>query len=259
MARKELASSSFPSNFNPPSSNNDSSENNHSMFPTHPDNPFSKRGGNNKFMVSIPPTITNNNDTLVMPQPSSAAPSSHRYMDLPQDPSEDVTKSSSRKRTGRPLGSKNRPKAHIIVEEDTQTLTELVGLEIPIGEDIAENIIKYAQQRQVNITVSRGFVLISNVVLLYPISRVPLLSIEGPIHMTTLFGTYINPNCQCTPTQFVTHLPCSSFTVYFSSPNEYAFGGVVGGKITAASVIFINVTLTRKIVIHEVVSTNINV
>ncbi|CAL5191434.1 unnamed protein product [Lathyrus oleraceus] len=121
MAGKELASSSFPSNFNPPNSNNDSSENNSSTFPTHPSNHFSRMGDNNEFMVSTTPINTNKNDTLVMPQPSS-----DRYMNLPQDPSEDLIKSSSRKRTDRHLGSKNRPKAHIIAEEDTQTFTELV-------------------------------------------------------------------------------------------------------------------------------------
>ncbi|CAK8540987.1 unnamed protein product [Lathyrus sativus] len=253
MAHKEFASS-FPSNSNPSNSNNDSSGNNPNVFPTHSNNPFSMMGGNNEFTVSFTPTNTNNNDTLVMPQPSS-----DRNMDLPQDPPEDLTKSSSRKRMGRPLGSKNKPKTRIIIEEDTQTFTELVGLEIPIGEDVVETIIKFAQQRQANITVSRGFGLISNVTLLDPISRVPLLPIEGPVHMTSLFGTYINPKCQCTPPQYITHLPCSSFTVYLSSPNGYVFGAVVGGKITAASVILINATLTRKIAFHKTVTTNRNV
>ncbi|XP_058766819.1 AT-hook motif nuclear-localized protein 17-like [Vicia villosa] len=180
-------------------------------------------------------------------------------MDLSQDPPEDFTRSSSKKRMGRPLGSKNKPKPHIVIEEDTQNFTELVGLEIPIGEDIVEHIIKYAQQRHANIRVLRGFGLISNVTILDPVTRDPLLPIEGPIHMTSLFGTYINPNCQCSPPQFIAHPPCSSFTVYFSSPNAYVFGGVVVGKITAASVIFINATLSRKTAFHKTVSTNRNV
>ncbi|XP_058761218.1 AT-hook motif nuclear-localized protein 29-like [Vicia villosa] len=260
MAHKEFASSSFPSN-----SNNDSLENNPDMFSIHLDNPLSRVGCNNEFTVSNTTTNTNNNDTLVMPLPSSTQPSfgryvdqpsSGRYVDQPQDPPEDPTKSSSKKRMGRPLDSKNKPKPHIIIEEDTENFTELVGLEIPIGEDIVEYIIKYAQQRQANIIVSRGFRLISNVTILAPGSRDPLLPIEGPIHMTSLFGTYINPNCQCSPPQFIAHPTCSSFSIYFSSPNGYAFGGVVGGKITAASVIFINATISRKTTFHKANSTN---
>ncbi|KAL5082681.1 hypothetical protein RYX36_011102 [Vicia faba] len=216
-------------------------------------------GRNNEFMVSNTTTNTINNDISVMPMSSSAQPSSSRHVDLPQDPPEDLTRSSFKKRIGRPLGSKNKPKEHIIIEEDTQNFTELVGLEIPIGEDIVEYITKYAQRRQANITVSRGFGLISNVTILDPVSREPLLPIEGPIHMTSLFGTYINPNCQCSPTQFIAHPLCSSFTVYFSSSNGYVFGGVIGGKITAASVIFINATLSKKAVFHKAVSANINV
>ncbi|XP_058761205.1 AT-hook motif nuclear-localized protein 28-like [Vicia villosa] len=215
--------------------------------------------GNNEIMVSHTTTTTNNNDTLVMPPSSSSQLSSDRYMDLRQDPPKVIPKSSTKKRMGRPLGSKNRPKARVIVEEDKETFTEVVTLQIPLGEDIVEHIIKYAQQRQANIIVSRGFGLISNITFLDPVSRVPLLPIEGPVHMTSLFGTYINPNCECPPRKFITDPPCSSFTVYFSSPNGYVFGGIVGGKVKAAGVILINATLVWTTLFHRAISSNRNV
>ncbi|CAL5191433.1 unnamed protein product [Lathyrus oleraceus] len=258
MTHKEFASSSFPSKSISSNSNNDFSGNNPSIFSTHSNNLFSTVGGNKKLIVSHT-TTTTNNDILMMPSSSSAQPSFDRDMDFPQNPPKNPSKSSSKKRMGRPLGSKNRPKTHIIIEENRETFTEVVTLQISAGEDIVENIIKYAQRRQTNIIVSRDFGLISNITFLDPVSRVPLLPIEGPVHMTSLFGTYINPNCECPPRKFISHPPCSSFTIYFSSPNEYVFGGIVGGKVTAAGVILINATLVRKTTFHREVSSNKNV
>ncbi|CAI8592161.1 unnamed protein product [Vicia faba] len=99
-------------------------------------------------------SLTNNSDTLVKPMSSSSQPPSGRYVDHHQDPLEDLRKSFSKKQMGRPLGSKNKPKACIVIEEDTQNFIEWVGLEIPIREDIVVNIIKHDQQLQHNIIVS---------------------------------------------------------------------------------------------------------
>ncbi|KAL5082680.1 hypothetical protein RYX36_011101, partial [Vicia faba] len=82
------------------------------------------RWGKSEFMVYNAATNSNNNDTLVMPMSSSAQPPSGRYMDHHQDPLEDVTKSFSKKRMGRPLGSKNKPKTCIVIKEDTQNFIE---------------------------------------------------------------------------------------------------------------------------------------
>ncbi|CAK8566796.1 unnamed protein product [Lathyrus sativus] len=203
-------------------------------------------------------TTTNNNDTLLMPPPSPTQTFSNGHTDLPQDPREKTTKSSSKKRKGRPQGSRNKPKPRIIIEENKEALTEVVTIKICVGEDIVKTIINYAIQRQVDIVVSRGFGLVTNVTLLDPISCVPLLPIEGPLHMTSLFGTYVNPNCDCAPLQFIANPPCSSFTIYFSGINGHVFGGVVGGKVIAAGVTFINATLVKKITFSRAVSIKSN-
>ncbi|XP_058783544.1 AT-hook motif nuclear-localized protein 16-like [Vicia villosa] len=199
-------------------------------------------------------TTTNNNETLLMPPTSSAQTFSNGYTDLPQDPREETTKSSSKKRKGRPQGSRNKPKSRIIIKENREALTEVVTIKISVGEDIMEALINYAIRRQTDIVVSRGFGLVCNVTLLDPVSCVPLLPIEGPLHMTSLFGTYVNPNFDCIPPQFIANPPCSSFTIYFSGINGHVFGGVVGGKIIAAGVIFINATLVKKTAFHRAVS-----
>ncbi|KAL5076360.1 hypothetical protein RYX36_015344 [Vicia faba] len=202
-------------------------------------------------IVSRPTTTNNDNDdTLLMPPPSYAQTFSNGYMDLSQNPKEEITK----KRKGRPQGSRNKPKSRIIIEENTEALAEVVTIKICVGEDIVETLVNYAIRRQVDIVVSRGFGLVCNVTLLDPVSCVPLLPIEGPLHMTSLFGTYVNPNCECVPSQFIANPPCSSFTIYFSGINGHVFGGVVGGKVIAAGIIFINATLVKKTTFHRAVS-----
>ncbi|KAL5082676.1 hypothetical protein RYX36_011097 [Vicia faba] len=75
-------------------------------------------------MVSYTATNSNNSDTLVKPISSSAQPPSDRYVDHHQDPLEDLRKSFSKKQMGRRLGSKNKPKTCIVIEEDTQNFIE---------------------------------------------------------------------------------------------------------------------------------------
>ncbi|KAL5082677.1 hypothetical protein RYX36_011098, partial [Vicia faba] len=81
-------------------------------------------GGNNEFMVSNTATKSKNSVTLVMPMSSSPQPSSGGYVDHHQDPSEDLTKSFFKKRMGRCLGFKNKPKTCTVIEEDTQNFIE---------------------------------------------------------------------------------------------------------------------------------------
>ncbi|XP_050884938.1 AT-hook motif nuclear-localized protein 29-like [Lathyrus oleraceus] len=203
-------------------------------------------------------TTDNNNDTLLMPPPSPAQTFSNEYIDLSQDPRKKIPKSSSKKRKGRPQGSRNKPKPHVVIEGNIEAFTEVVTIKICVGEDIVKTLINYAIRRQADIIVSRGFGLVTNVILLEPISCVPLLPIEGPLHMTSLFGTYVNPNCDYVPLQFIANPPCSSFTIYFSGINGHVFGGVVGGKVIAAGVIFINATVVKKTTFHRAVSIESN-
>ncbi|GAU36378.1 hypothetical protein TSUD_151450 [Trifolium subterraneum] len=68
---------------------------------------------------------------------------------------------------------------------------------------------------------------------------------EGPFHMTSLFGTYINVNSDDVPPQFITNPPHSSFSICFTNNDGKIFGGIVGGRIIADDVVYVNAIITN--------------
>jgi len=58
----------------------------------------------------------NNEDMMIL---SLEQPSSSGYVDLPLEPTQNITRSSSKTPRGRPFGSKNKPKPHIITNKNT--------------------------------------------------------------------------------------------------------------------------------------------
>ncbi|KAK2441961.1 AT-hook motif nuclear-localized protein [Trifolium repens] len=115
---------------------------------------------------------------------------------------------------------------------------EVILIEIPHGEDIVERIIQYAQHREANITVLNASGPVSGVTL-----HSPNLPIEGPVYMTNLSGTYINSNFDDVPPRFIADLPHSSFSICFSNNDGQVFGGIVGGPIIAADVIYVKAAI----------------
>ncbi|CAJ2640866.1 unnamed protein product [Trifolium pratense] len=116
---------------------------------------------------------------------------------------------------------------------------EPITLEIPSGEDIAESIINYARHRQVSLTVLSGFGPISSVTL------APNFPMEGLFQMTSLYGTYINADCDDVPPRFIANPPHSSFSVVFTDNDGKVFGGIVGGEVIAADVVYVNVVIVN--------------
>jgi len=214
-------------------------------------------GTNVGYMASNPtttiPTINNTNDNLMMPTLTPTQPLCGRSVDLPQDPREDPTPSSSKKTRGRPKGSKNKPKpVPITANENTAILMEPFLIEVPTGKDVMETLINLARSQQVGITVLSGFGLISDVTLLEPMPCVPPFCIKGLFHMTSLSGTYINADGVNVPPRFMRTNPTySSFSIILSGHNGQVFGGIVGGNIKAAGVVRITATLFKKPSFHR--------
>jgi hypothetical protein len=193
-------------------------------------------------------TTNNNNETLMMQTPSPRQLPSSRNIDFHQNPREELTISSSKKPRGRPLGSKNKPKQPVITGKNMGTLMETVVIEIAHGNDIVETLINYVRYRQAGIIVSRGSGIVADVTILHSVTCTPSLTFEGPFHLISISGTYVNANCDRVPLRFIIDPACSSFSIYLSSGHGKTFGGVVGGKVNAAGVVWINATLFK---IHE--------
>jgi len=160
---------------------------------------------------------------------------------------------SPKKLRGRPIGSKNRAKAPIIVKENIDNLVEFISIEIPKGNDVVETLINLSLYRQVGITVLSASGLVSNVTILHPISHIPNFPFEGTYRMTSLSGTYMNATHGRVPPQLTADPACSSFSIYMNANyGNYVFGGIVGGKVKAASVVFITAALLKNPEFHRV-------
>ncbi|CAJ2634303.1 unnamed protein product [Trifolium pratense] len=210
-------------------------------------NPVRSYTGSSSFMVGEKRGYI---DTLVVPTQSHISPSSNRLVDPPQESSEDIITPSSKKPRGRPLGSKNRPKP------PPAPLTKIASFEIPTGMDIVGILINYARQQKCGITVVSGFGLISSVTFLDPVSRTPTFPVVGPFHMTSMFGTYVNPNCHSVSPRFIKHPICSYFSICLAGNGADVYGGIVGGQVITAGVVSITTSLFRTPEIHQAVSVN---
>lgn len=198
-------------------------------------------------MVSHNTVITNNNN-MMFSTPSLAQPTVNSCINLSQK---------ARKRLrGRPSGSKNKPKPPVIIKENSETLMEMIVIEIPAGKDIVESLINLARQHQSSLTVVRGYGLVIDVTLLNLVSHTPSFPIKGPFRMISLSGTYINPNCGHVPSRFTNDPSFSSFSIHLSGGHGQVFGGVLGGKVKSAGVVLITATLFKKPVFHRMVTVN---
>lgn len=123
---------------------------------------------------------------------------------------------------------------------------ENIVLEIPIGNDVVEAIIDFARRHEASINVMTGSGLVSDITLLEPDSRVPTFQLNGPFNVLCLAGVYLNPNCFNVPSQLIKDPLCTAFTLQLSGSRGQVFGGVIGGKINAASDIQISATLFKR-------------
>lgn len=215
-----MANNKIPPSFFSLNSKNESSINNHVRLSTHSGNSSAMVGAMRENVVSHATTTTNDTPMVLIPSPA---------------------RTSTKKRRGRPLGSKNRPKPPTNFKEDRNTRMEIVCIEIPTGRDIVGALVKYARRRQVDMTVLRGNGFVSHVTFLRPESRAHVPPMVGPFEMTSLFGTY----CGHVPSQSINDPPCSSFSIFLSGNGARVYGGIVGGEVIAAKPIWITAALFK--------------
>jgi len=228
MTEKELAPFSQSSN-----TENEFSENNYVRIIEH--------------TTSLLNTTTNiGTENLVMPTSPPGAPSSSMLIDLPQNPRDDMITASSKRSRGRPKGSKNKPKPPVVITVEPESFMKLIFIEISAGCDIVESIVKMAWRHQADISVMRGSGLVTDITIRNSTSHSPALTIEGPIQMISLSGTYVNPNSDSVTSEFITNPAYSSFSIFLSGNEGKVYGGIVIGKIMASGNVMITATLQKK-------------
>ncbi|GAB4861881.1 hypothetical protein Ancab_037136 [Ancistrocladus abbreviatus] len=145
----------------------------------------------------------------------------------------DITRRSRRK-PGRPKGSKNKPKPPIIVTRDItpNTLTSHV-IEVEDGCDIMEGVADFARRRQRGVCVLSGNGCVSNVTIRHmaaPNASIEVSTFQGRFGILSLTGTFLPPPFQP---------PASSLTLYLAGGEGQVMGGCVVGPLLASGPVVI--------------------
>lgn len=98
---------------------------------------------------------------------------------------------STRRPRGRPPGSKNKPKAPIIVTRDSPNTLRSHVLEVSAGSDIVESVYAYARRRGRGVCVLVGGGTVGDVTLRQPAGSV--VTLHGRFEVLSLTGTVLPP------------------------------------------------------------------
>ncbi|TYJ18320.1 hypothetical protein E1A91_A09G115600v1 [Gossypium mustelinum] len=142
--------------------------------------------------------------------------------------SEVLQGNTARKPRGRPPGSKNKPKTPTVITRDNDSAMKTAVLQISAGFDVIENIINFARRNHVGVSIisSTGFV--SDVILRYSSSQGAPYRFAGAFGILSLSGSFFADHS-------TTSTPCSSFNIILSGGQTQLLGGIVAGKVMAAT------------------------
>lgn len=140
-----------------------------------------------------------------------------------------------KKTRGRPVGSKNRPKIPLTINQINEHLLKPILIQVPNNFDVIEALVQFAHRYQVSITVLSASGSISCASLRHTLFHACGSILYGPFTLISLTGTY-SPFGSPSITDLNIRY---SFKISFSSYSRQSFIGIVGGKVIAAN----NVTI----------------
>ncbi|KAH1071435.1 hypothetical protein GLYMA_03G231400v4 [Glycine max] len=170
-----------------------------------------------------------------MVNPSTITPPSsevHTFHNAIESSSHQIPPSSNKSR-GRPLGSKNKPKIPLVINQDSDLALKPIFIQVPKNSDVIEAVVQFARQCQVSITVQSASGSILEATLCQTLPDTSTFVVFGPFTLISLTGTYINNNC--------------SFRISFCSNLGQSFTGIVGGKIIAGDDVNVVVTILKEL------------
>ncbi|CAD5326397.1 AT-hook motif nuclear-localized protein 18 [Arabidopsis thaliana] len=129
-----------------------------------------------------------------------------------------------RRPRGRPAGSKNKPKAPIIVTRDSANAFRCHVMEITNACDVMESLAVFARRRQRGVCVLTGNGAVTNVTVRQPGGGV--VSLHGRFEILSLSGSFLPPPAPPA---------ASGLKVYLAGGQGQVIGGSVVGPLTASS------------------------
>ncbi|KAJ9146581.1 hypothetical protein P3X46_028825 [Hevea brasiliensis] len=162
-----------------------------------------------------------------------------------------------KKPRGRPPGSKNKPKPPTVIAKDSESAMKPAILEISAGSDVIDSIISFARRSHTSISVISATGSVSNVTLRQPIPHAPSLYLHGPFNLLALSGSFLGSFApkECSSGSSSLHSSCC-FGISLAGAQGQVFGGIVAGKVLAASLVVVVATTFLNPTFHRLPSDN---
>ncbi|XP_028776208.1 AT-hook motif nuclear-localized protein 15-like [Neltuma alba] len=145
--------------------------------------------------------------------------------------------SSGRRPRGRPPGSKNKPKAPVVVTKESPNAFRSHVLEISSGSDVAESLSTFANRRHRGVSVLSGSGIVTNVTLRHPAAPGGVITLNGRFEILSLSGAFLPAPSPPGAT---------GLTVYLSGGQGQVVGGnVVGALVASGPVLVIAATFAN--------------
>ncbi|XP_062196225.1 AT-hook motif nuclear-localized protein 17-like [Phragmites australis] len=146
-----------------------------------------------------------------------------------------------KRRRGRPLGSKNKPKPPPVVTRDVEPATALRPhvLEIPAGGDVARALAGFARRRGLGICVLSGTGAVADVSLRHPSPTTTAegraaVIFRGQYDILSISATFLPPSMSAAVPRAVRDLSIS-----LAGPHGQIVGGAVAGPLIAATTVMV--------------------
>ncbi|XP_057804054.1 AT-hook motif nuclear-localized protein 15-like [Salvia miltiorrhiza] len=151
--------------------------------------------------------------------------------------SEPSSASGGRRPRGRPPGSKNKPRAPIVITKESANALRSHVLEIASGSDVLESIATFAHRRHFGVSVLSGSGVVTNVTLRQPDAPGGVLNLSGRFEILSLSGAFLPSPSPPGST---------GLTVYLAGSRGQVVGGpVVGALLASGPVMVIAATFTN--------------
>lgn len=136
-----------------------------------------------------------------------------------------------RRPRGRPPGSKNKPKAPILVTRDSPNALRSHVMEVAGGADVADSIAAYARRRRRGVSVLSASGCVANVSLRQPAGGgTAVVPLHGKFGILSLTGTFLPGAAPVGST---------GLTVYLAGGQGQVVGGAVVGPLVAAGPVMV--------------------
>lgn len=136
----------------------------------------------------------------------------------------------NRRPRGRPAGSKNKPKAPIIITRDSANALRTHVMEIADGCDIMESVSNFSRRRQRGVCIMSGTGNVTNVNLRQPASPGAIATLHGRFEILSLAGSFLPPPAPPA---------ASGLTIYLAGGQGQVVGGCVAGSLMASGPVVI--------------------